>query len=274
VSTDEELSNFYNITWLLIDVGTDALRNTFCKLLTHIPLKNWLEDQYRKCRSSLLPYQWKSLRAADGSFVDNADSCDISLLSALIKMYFKEKQRPFSKADQQLSDIVDYLSNERNKLAHGRKLSMSNETFKETFSKLNEIFIDQMSVPKERLNVPFTVCWVEKLRKMEQHILNEALKNSGQLDRSVEKMLERLISVDESIDDFINYIDGILAEILATQRSQEQVLSSMVQSLDENLIVQEKILAAQSEIKTAMDERASTSKYDGLYKLDKIKLIM
>ena len=273
-STEEELANFYTIAWFLVNVGTVELRKFFYQILGNVTLKNWLAEVYASDKRSLMSYQWVKLGATPtaGNFVDSTDSLDISLLAALIRVYYKV--RPLIEKDQEISDITEDLKGLRNGLfAHVPHLAMSNDQFNVTHSRLKEIF-QTMNVPDEQLNVPFTVYSTDqvrestdKVRELEKH-MPALMKRCDHVDQSIDDMLSRLFDVNESVDDFVEYMDSILAEILKNQHTHGQHLKASLAIQRDILAGQNEIKSEQKAIKAAVEGRPHPSKFGGQCKLN------
>lgn len=224
VASSKETTNYARLCRLLVDIGTQALRDTFDGIyapeilhtvLNSPPVERTLQDLIKGKRKILNPAQWANLYPAEASSVTSADF-DVTLLIILLRNICKLTppvtgwdEQP-NETDKSLeADIVRIKYFRNTVYAHAQQASINDATFFHHWENIREVVV-RLGGPKygDAIDRLKTVCMdhdidneykecIEQLKKGECIIKNH-LHEMGTDIKDIKEVLQAAINSQHS----------------------------------------------------------------------------
>lgn len=144
----KETTNYARLCRLLVDVGSQALRDTFDEIhppdrlyatLSSHPVRAWLESLYKGKHKILNPTQWEKLYPANPSSVSSR-SFDITLLMVLLRKI--SSWNPPAAVDTSIQADIARVKYYRNAVyAHAGQVAIDDLTFDEYWKDIRQTLI-------------------------------------------------------------------------------------------------------------------------------------
>ncbi|CAB4037542.1 E3 ubiquitin- ligase DZIP3, partial [Paramuricea clavata] len=205
----QEKANFTRLSRLLVDKGTEALRNTFDAIHPSANLPAVLNAN-RASLSSLKPRvinnsQWDLLFPPSGNPPDSK-TFDVTLLTILFRNICGLPSTGWGAmpldTDRSMQANILRLKSFRNKVAHATSTQVDNATFKSLWQKISEVLVE-LNIPQHDVDdletSPLGPEEVE-IRNEYVEILKEWISKEEEYGKGIECSLNRLIQFTANLE--------------------------------------------------------------------------